>query len=269
MGITYRDAFARLIHQSSDIEYVEVIAENVKTARQLPAVLQALKRAGKKFTVHSLTLSLGSIERVDRKKLEHLNRLSGELEAEFVADHLAFCCAGALQSPHFLPIPLTGVQLDVLCENITAAQRALGRPFAVENVAALVRWPEDEMSEAEFLSRVIDNTGVGWLFDVANLYANVQNFHDEAKVFPWEQVVGCHIAGGVKRNGLYVDTHAHAISAEVLQFGAARYSRVPQGVPVIWERDENFPPGSEALCEIRTVQKAFDAGAKSAPGRAA
>ncbi len=32
-------------------------------------------------------------------------------------------------------------------------------PFAVENVAALFDWPDDELTEGEFLAEIVERTG--------------------------------------------------------------------------------------------------------------
>jgi hypothetical protein len=58
----------------------------------------------------------------------------------------------------------------VLTENVLTAQAALPVPLAMENIAALISWPENEMTEGEFLAQLVDRTGVLLLADVANLY---------------------------------------------------------------------------------------------------
>ncbi len=35
-------------------------------------------------------------------------------------------------------------------------------PFAVENVAALFDWPDDELTEGEFLAEIVERTGACW-----------------------------------------------------------------------------------------------------------
>ncbi len=37
-------------------------------------------------------------------------------------------------------------------------------------MAALFGWPEDELTDAQFLAELVDRTGVLLLIDVANLY---------------------------------------------------------------------------------------------------
>ncbi len=48
-------------------------------------------------------------------------------------------------------------------------------PVALEPIAALFDWPDDELSEADFLVELLDRTGAWLLLDVANVYANATN----------------------------------------------------------------------------------------------
>ena len=70
----------------------------------------------------------------------------------------------------------TRAALGVLTENIRAAQTVLPVPLAVENIAALISWPEDELTDAQFLTELAERTGVLLLLDVANLHTARVNF---------------------------------------------------------------------------------------------
>ncbi len=48
----------------------------------------------------------------------------------------------------------------MLCENVRIAQESLPVPLALENIAALFSWPDDEMSEGRFLRELVERTGV-------------------------------------------------------------------------------------------------------------
>ena len=48
-------------------------------------------------------------------------------------------------------------------------------PLALEPIATMVDWPDDELTEADFLTEILDRTGAGLLLDVANVYANARN----------------------------------------------------------------------------------------------
>jgi uncharacterized protein len=160
-------------------------------------------------------------------------------------------------------VPRTREALDVLATNVRLAQAELGVPLALEHVAALLEWPAPELDEATFLTEVLDRTGAWLLLDVANLYANARNHGGDPLAFldalPLERVAYVHVAGGVERDGLYHDTHAHPTPPAVLDLLAELCGRRdPPGVML--ERDDDYPPGPELAAELDAIAAATRRG---------
>jgi uncharacterized protein (UPF0276 family) len=68
-----------------------------------------------------------------------------------------------------------------------------------------------------------------------------------------------HVGGGVERDGVYHDTHAHGVdpaSLALLEEVAARVD-VPG---VMLERDDDFPAAGELLAELAAIQAAVERG---------
>jgi hypothetical protein len=167
-------------------------------------------------------------------------------------------------------VPRTRDALDVLCENVRVAQEALPVPLAVENIAALLSWPGEEMTEGQFLYELADRTGVRLLIDVANLHTNhVNQGEDPARALaelPLEALAYVHVAGGFERDGVWHDSHAHPVPRPVLDILTDLASRVsPPGV--LLERDENFPEPAELESELGAVREAVELG-RAATGEA-
>ena len=263
------------------IDWVEAVAENVCPGH-IPDSLQRLRARGVTVIPHGVSLGLGGAERPDEARLTALAERAEALTAPLVTEHIAFVRAGGtltasprLEAGHLLPVPRTRDALDVLCENIRIAQAALPVPLAVENIAALIAWPGEEMTEGQFLYDLVDRTGVRLLIDVANLHTNhVNHGEDPAKALdelPVEAIAYVHVAGGFERDGVWHDSHAHAVPPAVLDILADLASRVrPPGV--LLERDENFPEPAELereLAAIReTVEQAPNASARPSGVRA-
>jgi uncharacterized protein (UPF0276 family) len=214
---------------------------------------------------HGTGLSLGGAEPLDRKRLDHLARLAERLDAPMVSEHIAFVRAGGIEAGHLLPLPRTYESLDVLVENIREAQAALPVPLAIENIATLFEWPASEMDEATFITEALERTDTRLLLDVSNLYANTRNHGWEATAFldglPLARLAYVHIAGGIVRNRLYHDTHAHAIPAGAFELLAELCARIePPGV--LLERDDHFPEASELLSELDAIAQAIARGAQ-------
>ncbi|MDQ1049340.1 DUF692 domain-containing protein [Streptomyces sp. V4I2] len=274
-GIGWRPEIADAVERMPGIDWVEAVAENVCPGH-LPDSLLRLRERGVTVVPHGVSLGLGGADRPDEARLTALAERAEALGSPLVTEHIAFVRAGwpltaspRLEAGHLLPVPRTRDALDVLCENIRIAQDALPVPLAVENIAALISWPGEEMSEGQFLYELADRTGVRLLIDVANLHTNhVNRGEDPAEALaelPLEAVAYVHVAGGFERDGVWHDSHAHPVPRPVLDILTDLASRVsPPGV--LLERDENFPEPAELEAELGSIREALaKGGAKPAP----
>ena len=189
-------------------------------------------------------------------------RKASVLRAPFVSEHVAFVRADNLDSGHLLPVPRTRQALEVLVENIRLAARNLPVPLVLENIAALFEWPENELSEIEFLNLLFAETRAGWLLDASNLYANVTNHGWDLDAFldaaPLEHVAYVHVAGGTVSDGLYHDTHAHPLTPGPLRVLGQVLQRTGP-LPVLLERDDNYGSRQELEAELDALARVLAA----------
>ncbi|MGW6845608.1 DUF692 domain-containing protein [Streptomyces sp. NPDC054958] len=271
VGIGWRPEIADAVERLSGLDWVEVVAENVCPGH-LPDSLLRLRERGTRVVPHGVSLGLGGADRPDPAKLAALGERAVALGAPLVTEHIAFVrtTSPLLEAGHLLPVPRTRDALDVLCENVRIAQDALPVPLALENIAALFSWPGEELTEGQFLTELVERTGVRLLIDVANLHTNrVNRGEDPAAVLdaiPLEALAYVHVAGGVERGGVWHDTHAHPVPPVVLDLLAELRSRVePAGV--LLERDDDFPAEAELAGELAAIRAVVTAG-PAAPGAA-
>ncbi|MFD6495119.1 DUF692 domain-containing protein [Streptomyces sp. NPDC059944] len=262
-GIGWRPEIAGAVERMPGIDWVEAVAENVCPGH-VPESLLRLRARGVTVVPHGVSLGLGGADRPDASRLTALAERAEALGSPLVTEHIAFVRAGGpltasplLEAGHLLPVPRTRDALDVLCANVRAAQAALPVPLAVENIAALISWPGEEMTEGQFLYDLADRTGVRLLIDVANLHTNhVNRGEDPSKALdelPVEAIAYVHVAGGFERDGVWHDSHAHPVPEPVLGILADLASRVaPPGV--LLERDENFPEPAELERELTAIR---------------
>lgn len=263
IGIGWRPEIAAEVEALTGIDWVEAVAENL-CADHLPDSLVRLRERGVTVVPHGVSLGLGGADRPDAERLAGLAARAELLGTPLVTEHIAFVRAGGpltasprLEAGHLLPVPRTWDALEVLCENVRIAQDSLPVPLALENIAALVSWPDEELTEGQFLAELVERTGVRLLIDVANLHTNHVNLgQDPAKALdelPVEAIAYVHVAGGIEKDGVWHDTHAHPVTAPVLDVLAELRSRVdPPGV--LLERDDAFPPGAELAAELETIR---------------
>ncbi|HLL67439.1 MAG TPA: DUF692 domain-containing protein [Micromonosporaceae bacterium] len=258
VGIGWRPEIDLTVERLAGVDFVEVVAESV-CAERVPASLRRLRARGVPVVPHGVTLSLGSAEPPQPDRLRRLAACAVAVQAPLVTEHIAFVRAGGLDAGHLLPVPRTREALNVVVANVRIAQAAMPVPLAVENVAALIGWPCDELTEGQFLAELVERTGVGLLLDVANLYTSQINVGLDPLAaltdLPLEAVAYLHVAGGVLRDGIWHDTHAHPVPTAVLELLAAVSERIP--VPgVLLERDGAYPGDPELAAELAAIRRA-------------
>jgi uncharacterized protein (UPF0276 family) len=261
-GVAWRPQLDDAIARADGLGFIEVIAESIGRLG-LPGGVAAARMRGLHVVPHGVSLSLGGAERPDRARLEHLAAVAEQVGAPLVSEHIAFVRAGGRESGHLLPVPRTREALEILGENVAIAQDALPVPLALEHVASLVEWPGAEMDEATFVSELIERTGALLLLDLSNLYANACNHgYDAVEAlarFPLDRIAYVHVGGGTFRDGVYHDTHAHPVVPGVLGLVEELFA-LTDAPGVLLERDDDFPPETELVAELRAIADAARRG---------
>ncbi|MDI9937579.1 DUF692 domain-containing protein [Rhodococcus sp. IEGM 1351] len=262
VGIGWRPEICGIIDRLDGLRFCEVIAESLPVRRRGVGVPDELRSLGVPVVPHGISLSLGGADGVEQHRIDHLARCADALGAPLVSEHVAFVRAGGLDAGHLLPVPRSAEALNVLVRNVRRTQECLPVPLAVENIAALFDWPDDEYSEGEFLAELVERTGVYLLLDIANVYANARNrgrhAGEELRRLPLERVAYCHVAGGSERGGTYHDTHTDPVPGEMLDLVRQWASG---GAPAMMlERDGNYPPARELFAELDAIADAAGFG---------
>ncbi|MGW2625570.1 DUF692 domain-containing protein [Micromonospora taraxaci] len=253
VGIGWRPEIAGFVAELPGLRFVEVVAEAVPASGPLPPGLAQLRERAVTVVPHGVRLSLGGAEPVDPTRVAHLATVAQRVDAPLVSEHIAFVRAGGLEAGHLLPLPRSREAVDAVCANVARAQAELPVPLALEPIAALVDWPDDELDEADFLTEILDRTGALLLLDVANVHANARNRGTDPLALldrlPLERVAYAHVAGGAEHGGFYHDTHTDPVPAAVLELVGALCAR--QRPPaLLLERDGHYPPAAVLRAEL-------------------
>jgi uncharacterized protein (UPF0276 family) len=260
-GLGYRPQFrADLFAHRSQVDFLEIIADHYFDAAPEKLAELDLLRAHFPIVPHGLDLSIGSADGIDPIYLDKFAELIARIDPPWWSEHLCFTRAGGVDIGHLAALPYTQEAIDVVARNVEVVRRRIAAPLLLENITTVVRAPGGEMDEPEFLARVLDRTGCGWLCDVANLFTNAVNQGVDLDAtferWPWDRLVQLHYAGGRWRNGVLIDSHDSATSAAVWDL----YDRIVARAPVkgvILERDERLPPFAELLAEVARARGAL------------
>lgn len=256
VGLGWRPETAWLIDRRARLGFSEVIAETIDPARPPPALARAVE-GGLSVITHGVALSLGGAQRPERTRVERLARVAQVLKSPLVSEHVAYCRADRLESPHFLPVPHTRAQLAVTIDNVQRVMDALPVPLALENVAAPVRWPGDELAEADFLAELLDRTGALLLLDVSNLYANLVNHGGDLDAYldrlPLDRIAYMHVAGGARVEAMWRDTHAHPVGAQIVDTLDRVLARTGPR-PLLLERDSHYGTRDALEAELDSLE---------------
>ena len=272
LGIGWRPELALDISRRKGIAFVEIVAENVDPNR-IPRSLLDLRERGVQVIPHGISLSLGGVEQLDRARVRRLAELAGVFESPLISEHIAFVRAGGLEAGHLLALPRTKTAIGVLVDNVRVVQEMVDVPLALENISALFEWPDAEMSDAEFISQVLERTGCRLLLDVANVWANARNLSGDPvemlKQLPLDRVGYVHVGGGEERDGVYHDTHAADVPRGVLEL-LEDLCAIAEPLGVLLERDDHFPSSEGLNLELDAIAAAVARGhARKRPVNAA
>ena len=259
VGIGWRPEIAGFVADLPGLRFAEVVAESVHAHGDLPAGLEDLRDRGVAVVPHGVKLSLGGAEPVEPARVTHLAAVAERLGAPLVSEHIAYVRAGGVEAGHLLPIPRSREAVDAVVANVRRTRAELGVPLALEPIAAIFDWPDDELAEAAFLTEILERTDALLLLDVANVYANALNRGTDPVALldglPLERVAYVHVAGGAERDGVYHDTHTDAVPQPVLDLVAELCAR-HRPPALILERDGDYPPAGALRQELDAIAKA-------------
>lgn len=205
---------------------------------------------------HGLSLDIGGPDPIDRDLVRAVRDLMRELGVSVYSEHLSFCAAeGHLYD--LLPIPFTGEAVAHVAQRLRLVQDIIGAPIALEN-ASYYAQPHRELSEAEFISAVVEASGCELLLDVNNVYVNSINHGYDPREFlrslPLDRVRYLHVAGHFdEAPDLKVDTHGSDVIDPVWALLADAYQLLGP-LPTLLERDFNIPPLPALFVETERIR---------------
>jgi uncharacterized protein (UPF0276 family) len=260
VGLGYRGEFREdLLSNEGCADFLELMLEHfidMPPERMRDAELLADRFS---IVVHGLELSIGTIEPLRVEYLAKMRDLVLATRAHWASDHLCMTGVEGRAVGNLTPLPLAREMAGFVTAKCREAVSFLPVPFLLENISVLFRPGPDEMTEQDYIKRVLEESDAFLLLDLTNVFNNATNEGFDAANYldtlPLERVVQIHLAGGVASTGVLLDTHNAPVPAEVFELLSRAAPRMPALRAVMIERDQNFPPFEELLAELDTTRE--------------
>lgn len=262
LGLRVDLAEELLERRPKQVDWLEIHPENyMRRGGRFPRTL-ALAKAHWPIVTHGLTMGFGNVEAFDPDYLRRLHTFLREVESPWHSDHMCFGGAHGSYLHDLLPLPFHQASLELMKARFEQARDELDVELAFENLSYYADAPESEMSEASFVSTLLEEADAKLLLDVNNVYVNSKNLGFDAKEWidqiPGERVLQIHIAGHlVGDDGFRIDTHAEDVCDDV--FDLLDYTLERMGPkPILLERDGNYPTLDVLLEQLDRLKSIFN-----------
>ncbi len=240
-----RDHFQRVTSEPTACDWFEVISENYMGVGGFARQILDKVRSDYPIVLHGVSLSIGSSDPLSERYLNDLAALAQETEPAWVSDHLCWTGTGGHNAHDLLPLPHTEEALEHVADRVRRVQDRLKRRIALENVSSYMSYTGSEMSEWEFLVRLVEKADCGLLFDVNNIYVSGINHGFDPREYmaalPGERIWQIHLAGHSTIGNLLLDTHDHTIIDPVWDLYDETIRRFGP-ITTLIEWDDKIPP---------------------------
>jgi uncharacterized protein (UPF0276 family) len=249
---------AELVATRPAVGWLEIHPENFLANPHATELLFDLAR-DYPISVHTVGISIGSADGVDRAHLERLVTFIDRLQPAMVSGHLAWSTFGGHYLNDLLPLPYTAETLRLVAEHLALVQDRLGRPYLLENPSTYVGVAGSTMTETEFLNQLVACTGCRLLCDVSNVFVSGHNMrfdpHAYLAALPGSAIDELHLGGFTPEEDdatpvgtLLIDTHAAPVAHDVWPLYRVALARFGT-IPTLIEWDNDLPPLPILLAE--------------------
>lgn len=203
------------------VDWFEIISENYMDTDGRPKRRLAEIKERYPIVMHGVSLSIGTVDPLNSDYLRQLKKLMDWVNPAWISDHLCWTGVAHRNVHDLLPVPYTEEALTHIIKRIQQVQDFLGRPIALENPSTYLEFNSSSMPEAEFMARMVEESGCWLLLDVNNVYVSCYNHKLDPKSYidsmPLNHVVQVHLAGHENHDTHLIDTHNGPVIDDVWQ----------------------------------------------------
>jgi uncharacterized protein (UPF0276 family) len=250
--------YSAILNGRPDVGWFEIISENYMQTAGRP--LYILDQIAERYPVvmHGVSMSIGSVDPLDRTYLRELKALRDRIGAVWVSDHLCWTGVHGRNTHDLLPMPYTEESLAHVVSRVKAVQDFLEAPLLLENPSSYVEFTGSTFSEYDFLAALAEEADCGLLLDVNNVYvASFNHGYDPMRyleALPMDRVVQFHVAGHTNNGTHIVDTHIGPVVDPVWKLFGEAYRR-SGGAAMMLEWDAEIPSFDATWAEAQRAHE--------------
>ncbi|MBZ9850004.1 DUF692 domain-containing protein [Mesorhizobium sp. CA14] len=262
VGLAWSPQIGALISRDPDrVDYVEVPFERLRASEQLAESLPI------PIILHCSSMSVGGDVAPTRGTLDRIRELAEQVDTPWIGEHLAFTSAHRfdddgneiVNTDYTICPQFSEESLERCISTFKGLQENFERRIILENPPQYFVVPGSTMSQTEFLSRLVSQTDVGLLLDLAHLYITARNFKQSPMAlldeYPTSRVVEVHVSGVSVEDGTFWDNHGIEAPEPVYSLLAALFERAaPEAVTLEFNWHSHFSE-SALLEKIRRVRE--------------
>lgn len=250
--------FQEILANKPEFRWFEIIVENFIGFGGY--VKEAFEEIRSQYTIipHGVAMSIGSTDPLNEKYLANLKQFLQHIEAPWTSDHLCFTMVDHTNLNELIPVPFTEESVQNVVQRVKHVQNYLEMPFLLENVTRYLTVSDREMSESEYICRILEEANCGLLLDVTNVHLN-SLFHgydalEFIKSLPLERVAQIHLAGWEDNDGNIIDSHDAPVPPEVWELYRETIALTGE-TSVLVEWDNNLPSVERLREEADTADR--------------
>jgi uncharacterized protein (UPF0276 family) len=236
--------YPHILEKKPRVDFFEILSENYLNTGGRP--LWVLDQVAERYPIvmHGVSLSIGSVDPLNREHLENLKKLAARTKALWISDHLCWTGVAGRNTHDLLPMPLSEEALAHVVARVKTVSDYLERPLILENASTYAEFTTSSMTEWDFFARLMKEADCGMLLDVNNVYVSSFNHGFDPVAYldavPPERVVQYHLAGHTNKGTHIVDTHNDYVIDEVWKLYAHSVKRTGN-VATLLEWDADIP----------------------------
>jgi len=246
--------YSHIFEHLPSVDWFEIISENFmdtdgKAKRNLARI-----REHYPIVMHGIALSIGTIDPLNSEYLQKLKKLADFAKPSWISDHLCWTGIAHKNSHDLLPVPYTEEALKHIVSRIKQVQDFLERPIALENPSTYLEFKTSHIPEAEFIARMVEDSGCHLLLDVNNVYVSCYNHRLDAKayldVLPMDKVIQIHLSGHTNYGTHIIDTHDDHVVDEVWALYKYTIHKAGRTLNTMVEWDDKVPAWDVLYAEL-------------------